>query len=181
MNLSYSVHAPLETQTVWVNESVFYDLEKGHDNWIKVKLFGLTCIQGRVPTFEVITHEGYVFSDIPVHLIRWKNKEDTNKDYKLSSLVYNNCLSENFAISDFPELKSKVAFIFLKDEKQYEQGQYMFSLDFYKNNNWYHCMKLDNGQFAFIPSHKIVFSNNGLLADNHQFPAYKKLRKEFKV
>lgn len=179
MNLHYSVHAPLESMTVWVNDTVFYDMEKTPGEWIKAKLFGITCLPNRVPTFEIITAEGYVFSDIPPHMIKWKNSEE--KCYDLESLVYNNSLSSEFVISHFPELKERHAFVFFKKENEYIKAQYWFSLDFYKNNNWYHCLKLDNGQFAFIPSHKIVFSMTKELSKEHKFPSYKKLRHEFKV
>ena len=99
MNKSYSVHAGLETMTVWVKEDIFFDLETNTDNWVKCKLFGLTCLEGRVPTFEILTNDGYVFSDIPPHMIRWCEKENTQQ-YLLEDLIYNNCLSEDFVISE---------------------------------------------------------------------------------
>lgn len=180
MNKSYSVHASLETITVWVKEDIFFDLETNSNQWIKCKLFGLTCLEGRVPTFEVLTSDGYVFSDIPPQMIRFKeNSEDSQ--YVLEDLVYNNCCSDDFVISEFNELKSRIAYVFFKSKGEYVKAQYWFSLDFYKNNSWYHCMKLENGQIAFIPSHKIVFSSDGNLKPDHQFPKYKKLRKVFKV
>lgn len=180
MNKSYSVHASLEAMTVWVKEDIFYNLETNTNSWVKCKLFGITCLSGRVPTFEILTNDGYVFSDVPPHMIRWvENSEDTQ--YDLKDLVYNNALSEDFVISEFSELKARVAYVFLKEQKKYLKAQYWFSLDFYKNNNWYHAMKLDNGQIALVPSHKIVFSSDGKLKENHSFPNYKKLRKEFKV
>lgn len=181
MNKSYSVHAPLEPMTVWVNRGVFFNLEKENDKWEKVKLFGLTCLTGKVPLFEIITKEGYVFSDIPVHLIRWK-EDVTDQDFELSSLVYNNCLAEDFVISCFPELEKRHALVFMKSENMYVKANYVFSLDFYKNNNWFHCMKLVNGQFAFIPSHKIIFSNKEILTHSElKFPDFQKLRHTFHV
>jgi hypothetical protein len=180
MNNSYSVHASLPTQTIWVKEDIFYNMEQSTDKWVKAKVFGLTCLTGKVPCFEILTSDGYVFSDIPPHMIRFSQPDET-KQYELQDLVYNNCLSEDFCISELDELKSRNAHVFLKDQQTYIKGQYWFSLDFYKNNNWYHCLKLSNGQVAFIPSHKIVFSDNQLPLENHQFPKYKKLRLEFKV
>lgn len=180
MNKSYSVHAELSSMTVWVKEDIFFNLETNTNNWVKCKLFGLTCLPGRVPTFEVVTNDGHVFSDIPPHMVHW-NENFTEEQYELENLVYNNCLSEDFVISSFSELKDRVAYVFFKEKNKYEKAQYWFSLDFYKNNNWFHAMKLSNGQIAFIPSHKIVFSSNGQLKENHEFPKYKKLRHEFKV
>lgn len=180
MNKTYSVHAPLTTQTVWVNKGIFFNMEKETDKWEKVKLFGITCLPGQVPLFEIITPEGYVFSDVPPHLVKWK--ETMEKEYSLTSLVYNNCLSEDFSLSYFPELESRTAFVFFKEENQYLKAKYIFSLDFYKNNNWYHCLKLDNGQFCFIPSHKIIFSEKENLDPTKVgFPQFKKLRQKYSV
>lgn len=179
MNSSYSVHAPLECATVWVKEDLFYNLETNTQNWVKCKVFGLACVAGIVPTFEILTPEGYVFSDVPPHMIRW-SEPNTDIQHSLEDLVYNNCLSEQFALSLFPELKARAAHVFLRGAQQYIGAQYWFSVDFYNHNNWFHAMKLDNGQIAFAPSHKIVF-NNAPLSNTHVFPAYKKLRHEFKV
>lgn len=180
MNKSYSVHASLETTTVWVKEDIFFDLETDTNRYVKCKLFGITCLEGRVPTFEVLTADGYVFSDIPPHMIMFKEPSDENQ-YLLEDLVYNNCCADDFVISEFDELKSRTAYVLFKSTGQYVKAQYWFSLDFHTKNNWYHCMKLENGQVAFIPSHKIVFSSDGKLKTDHEFPKYKKLRKVFKV
>lgn len=180
MNTIYAVHAELPKMTVWVKEDIFFDLETQTDNWIKCTVFGITCLTGKVPAFEILTPDGYLFSDIPPHMIKWNQSSDATQ-FTLIDLVYNNCLSEHFAISQFPELENRVAFVYLKNKKEYIKAQYWFSLDFYKDNNWFHCMKLDNGQIAFIPSHKIIFSVNGELAKGHVFPQYKKLRHTFKV
>lgn len=180
MNKIYAVHADLPTTTVWVNDAIFYNLEKESTAWVKCKLFGITCIKGRVPTFEIITSDGYVFSDVPSHMVRLQ-ENPAEAQFDLPDLVYNNCLSEHFAISLFPELEQKTAFVLLKSLNQYVSAKYWFSLDFYQNNNWFHCMKLNNGQIAFIPSHKILFGAAGKLPDNHEFPRYKKLRHVFSV
>lgn len=177
----FGVHAGLDLTTVWVDRAVFFDMVSQEPKWEKVKVFGLTCLQGRVPTFEILTSEGYVFSDVPPHLIRWKEPDAIDEGYPLSSLVYNNCLSSNFSLSAFAALGERKAYAYLKAEGKHEGAQYWFSLDFYENNNWYHCVKLDNGQVAFIPSHKLVFPSNGILAADHSFPKYQKLRHEFKV
>ena len=180
MNQSYSVHAPLEPLTVWVNSAAFYNMEGENHPWVKAKVFGISCLKGRVPCFEIITAEGYVFSDIPPHFVRFQQTASPI-EYPLSSLVYNNALSTQFTLSHFPELACRQAYVYFKDENQYMAARYWFSLDFHENNNWYHAMKLDNGQISFIPSHKIIFPENGKIPENHMFPAYKKLRKNYSV
>lgn len=183
MNSSYSVHAELPSMTVWVKAEVFYNMKKpdSSPDVIKCKLFGLTCLEGNVPTFEVMAEGGYVFSEVPPHLIYWKNPDLNEVEvFTLKELVYNNCLSIDFTISFFNELANREAFVYMKEKKTYCAGKYWFSLDFYKNNNWYHCMMLENGQFAFIPSHKIVFDGK-IDKQAHKFPDYQKLRTTFSV
>lgn len=178
MNQAHEVHAGLAVMTVWVDSAVFHDL-KADSQWVKAKVFGITCLPGRVPTFEILTADGYVFSDVPPHLVRWREKVED--PLPLESLVYNNCLSRTFSLSIFPALKERRAFAYFRKETRYVAAAYWFSLDFYKDNNWFHCMKLENGQFAFVPSHKLVFPPDGVLPEAHQFPNYQKLRQEFAV
>ena len=178
MNQIYAVHASLPRTTVWVDSAVFYDMTVA-SKWVKASVFGITCLPGRVPTFEVLTAEGYIFSEVPPHLIQWK--EDVTDALPLASLVYNNCLSLNFSLSHFEALAERKALAYFKEENRYLDAQYWFSLDYFENNNWFHCMKLANGQVAFLPSHKLVFPAGGSLPEGHKFPQYLKLRQEFKV
>ena len=178
MNQAYDVHAGLDVKTVWVDSAVFRDMQ-AESEWVKAKVFGITCLPGRVPTFEILTSEGYVFSDVPPHLVRWREKVED--PLPLESLVYNNCLSQTFCLSAFAALRERRAYAYFRKEERYLAASYWFSLDFYQDNNWFHCMLLDNGQISFVPSHKLVFPSAGELPDGHQFPKFKKLRQEFVV
>ena len=118
MNNTFAVHAPLTTTTVWVDQRVFFNMATSPDEpkFIKSKLFGITCNAGRVPTFEIITESGYVFSEVPPHMLFWKEPKESDNDHKtLQQLVYNNCLSEHFSLSQFPELQERHAFVLFKD------------------------------------------------------------------
>jgi hypothetical protein len=178
MNQAYDVHAGLDFVTVWVDSAVFHNMET-ESAWVKAKIFGITCLPGRVPTFEILTTEGYVFSDVPPHLVRWKEKVED--PLPLESLVYNNCLSRTFSLAVFPALRERRGYAYFRNEARYVAAAYWFSLDFYQDNNWFHCLKLENGQLAFVPSHKLVFPPDGVLPEGHQFPKFQKLRQEFVV
>jgi hypothetical protein len=182
VNNAYAVHAGMPLMTAWVDSAVFYNMT-APSQWVKVKVFGLTCLAGRVPAFEVLTAEGHVFSDIPPHLVRWKEpaKEPDSAEFTLSELVYNNCLSSTFSLTAFEALAERTAYVYLKSREMYVKGRYWFSLDFYQDNNWFHCIKLHTGHLAFIPSHKLVFPVEGELPLSHVFPKYEKLRQEFRV
>ncbi len=180
MNGKFSINAELPTKTVWVNQDVFYNLKEMNLPLMKCKLIGITCNKGLVPTFQILTPDGYLFSEVPPHFIFTKDVNPKENLLDLKDLVYNNCLSNDFAISSFPELKSQSSLVYFKNQLKYINAEYWFSLDFYNDNNWFHCMLLDNGQIAFIPSHKIIFKSC-LDVKQHEFPKYEKLRTFFQV
>ncbi len=181
MNKAYDVHADLAPMTAWVDTRVFHNME-GEPGWTKVKLFGLACLPGRVPCFEVITPEGYIFSDVPPHLLRWKEPVgEESFPLELAHLVYLNCPSTAFALAHFPYLAERKNFAYFRGPGRYLEATYWFSLDFYRDNNWVHALRLENGQIAFLPSHKLVVPANGVLPQGHKFPDFQRLRVEFRV
>ena len=69
MSTLHAVHASLPVHTVWVHESVFYNMDLSKTKWVKAKLIGLSILQGTVPCFEILTDEGALFSNVPPHLV----------------------------------------------------------------------------------------------------------------
>lgn len=184
MNTSkrFFMHYPLpETISAYVKTVVFYDLDKelaSNDEYgelTPVKLFGISFYEGQTPTFQVITPEGAVFSDVPLDYIFHKKEAINNEvNYKLNELVYFNCPTSDVIVVKFAHLSEKKnSLVILNQSKNYRMnGDYLLSVDFYNENNWFHLMKLANGQFCFIPSHKILFSRNNLKS----LPKYKKMK-----
>lgn len=175
------MHQEIAPITVWISPEVFFnfqDFPKEENYLRKGKIFGVICEPGNVITFDIITDDGFVFSNVPPHCVRTVVIEDEQNALTLDELVYFNCPSHDFTYCEFDYLKNKNAFVGFKKGAVFIKGKYLFSLDFFKDYNWYHCVLLDNGQLCFMPSHKIVFKN-GSISENFKFPPFLKLRKTF--
>lgn len=177
------VSVSLPELTVYVNESILYNLEAPSEVWVKSKLIGLSCVPGNVPVFTLLVSDAYVFSDIPPHFIRL-HAQSVEDPLDLQDLVYCNCPSGTYAIQSFDSLKARKAHVWFKNAHRVVSGDYWFTVDFFEDNGLFHVLKLDNGQIACMPSHKIQF---GKAPVDHSgaiqlvFPPYLKLRKTFKV
>jgi hypothetical protein len=181
MNKTYSVHGPLKKPLrVWVRTDVLYNFETKNQEWVKGEIFGITCIKGFVPVFDILLDGGYIFSDIPPHLVRTKKPEENSfPKMELNDLVYSNCSSKYFSLTSFPFLSDKNLFYHFSEKNLYLKASYIMTVDFYKGNDWLHMLELETGNLAFMPNHKIVFSKN--ISENHKFPAFKELKKTFSV
>lgn len=175
------MHQEISEIPVWIKPEVFFnfgEVPQEHNHLHKGKIFGVTCEPGSIITFNVITDDGFVFSNIPTSSL--KTKENTPDDLMdWESLVYFDCPSHDFTYCTFEHLKNKDAYVALKSQAM-QKGKYLFSIDFHNDYNWFHCIELDVGLLAFIPSHKIVFKKVGQkLDDNFSFPKFLKLRTSF--
>lgn len=177
------VSSSLPEQTVYVNESILYNLETESAAWVKAKLIGISCVPGNVPVFTVLVNGSFVFSDIPPHYLCLTLEQD-GPLLSLTDLVYSNCPSGRYALQSFQSLLSREAHVWFKQAGLVIPGQYWFTVDFFEDNGLFHVIKLENGQLACMPSHKIWF---GDLPDSYSgegplpFPPYLKLRKTFQV
>ena len=117
------------------------------------------------------------FSNFQEWKQRQKNKNE-NIFYSLShsSLCYNNCPSEEMSLNYFTFLNGK-ADVFIKEYGIFVKGEYQFTLDGCNDNILLHLVILENGQFVFMPSHKILFQDNpqGLT----ELPKYKAVKETF--
>ena len=103
-------------------------------------------------------------------------KETKEELYGLKELVYNNSISNEVTIDIFDYLKDKKAQVYIKQRDQWIEGEYLLSIDWYKDNDLMNFIKLDNGQFAFLPNHKMLFGEVP-----NEFKPYKKARWEWVI
>lgn len=223
MSTKHAVHASLPVRTVWVQESVFYDMDPHKVEWVKAKLIGLTILPGQVPLFEILTEQGALFSNVPPHKVCAHNlasasevveantssaalrledlvqvsgpietyspapasKTGTPREVSLEELVYFNAPSETFSLCAFEHFKGLNVYGFNRERQLSYAAEYLASIDFYQDNNWCHMILRDDGFFAFMPSHKLLFLQKRLdlsdTANLPRLPDYKKLRKEFSL
>ena len=160
--------------TVYVDESFFYDLDATKTGWIKCTAFGVTSYVGETLTLSVLTDTGAVFDYVPAHLVM-KTPSAPESALPLDALVYNNCGSDPIDVVVHDVLKQAPAMAFLKRAAVWMAAEYLFSVEFYAGNDKLNAVWLENGQFAFLPNHKINFTGAKTLPD------YKKLHATWKV
>ena len=174
MNL---VHATIDYTTAYVNDSILYNLETETSQWYKCKIIGLSCNKNVVPTFHILVDDKYMFSNVPPSFINLKS--DIDMSYPLTDLIHKNCVDNEFSIHKFEHLSKSTSMVYIKSKDIYINAEYWFTIDFYNQDEWFHCMKLNNGQIAFLHSNKIVFNHSD--SKDHKFPEFKKLCIRFKV
>lgn len=143
--------------------------------FLPCRAFAFSSYPGSAPTFQIVLDDGAVFSYVPpsglFDLTRRKDPE-----LSLADLVYHNCADGDVAVTTFSGLSGEVL-CFFKHKDLWLKGEYRFTVDWYKGNDLLHCVTLENGQVAFLPSHKIKFQSGAAPG----FQPYKKMRNEWRV
>jgi|SRR6185436_15450980 len=169
------VHANLPVITAYLREDVLYNMDVTKaDSYVACTIIAVSSYPGSVPTFQVVVEGESLFSYIPPHLIISKKNKNDNPLYSLSDLVYHNCPAAEFSVNILDFLIDKKLQVFLRSQKTWLEGNYQFTMDWYLGNDLLHCVTLNNGQFAFIPQHKLSLGKQ-------EFKAYQKLRQDWKV
>lgn len=153
-----------------VASRVMHNDDPSIKTWEPCKVFGVTSYPGHTLTFQILLGNGSVFSYVPLHRLCHHETEE----WPLEDLVYHNCPDAAIAVTAYQELKGSCKAFFHK-RNEWVGGTYMFTIDWYQDNNLLHLIALDNDKYALLPSHKVLFS------DGTEFPKYQKLRVEWKV
>lgn len=167
-----NTHAEIPSFQAYVDESVLYNNDLSKTCLIPCTVFGVSSYKGSVLTFEILLNNGAVFSYVPPHKLQTK-LEQLEDRLNLDDLVYVACPSENFSITTYKALeREEFCSAHFISKRKCVKAKYITTIDWYANNVLMHLLKLENGQLAALPSHKVMFSNEML-------PDYKKLRSEW--
>ena len=117
------------------------------------ELIGINSYPNEALTFSIVL-EGCLYDYI--------SPENIAKDFKLDNkltlkdLVYNNNSSETFVIFKSNYFTKSNIVYFAKEKNIWlSVKEYLFSIDWLFDNDKRHFVLLENGQFAFVPNHKI--------------------------
>jgi len=165
------VHYEIDPIKAFVHESVLYDEDLSKDNMIPCEIFCISSYINEAITFGIKLFNGSLFFYIPPHKISL-NKNIS--DLSLLDLVYNNNESDIITIKKFKNFNT--VFVYFKNKNIWLEGKYFYTLDWYEGNDLRHMILLENGQFCFMPSHKIKFDKDKLNFEN-----YLKIHSEWKV
>lgn len=157
--LQFSISIPIFK--AYLKAEYLYNLESHQGELIPVVVFGLTSLAGRAVGFSVMTNQGAQFARIPVNAL--VSKENAAM-LPLDWLQLWDCFSYQVMAVEYAYLSEQRCKVLLKD-KQYYEGQYLFTIDwvggdYAEENSEYKCghvIALDNGCFAIQPNNRIFW------------------------
>jgi hypothetical protein len=169
------VHADIPPVKTFLRGEYLYDMDLSHaGEFVPCTAFAISSYEGSAPTFKVLLADGTVFSYVPPSALIDKDKPSGDV-LELADLAYHNCPSGDVCVCTFAELAGPVS-AFLRRQGKWMGGTYLFTIDWYTGNDLLHLIALDNGQYAFLPNHKVKFRDG-----TREFKPYKKMHQEWKV
>lgn len=170
------IHASIKGMRVFVRSEFLHDMDAAYRGKLESGLaFAISSYPGHAPTFKVLLDGGSVFSYLPPQALLTR-EQLPEPELSLDQLVYHNCPTGRLAISTFADLTLGKTAVFIKKLGVWLSGAYQFTVDWYEGNDLVHCVHLENGQVALLPSHKVKFNDGAC-----EFPGYRKLHAEWRV
>ena len=170
------VHVDIPHLALSVRKEVVYGGDPKHaGEFLSCRAFAFSSYPGSAPTFQICLDDGAVFSYVPPSAL-FDLARRRDPELSLADLVYHNCADGDVAVTTFSGLTGEVL-CFFKHRDLWLKGEYRFTVDWYRGNDLLHCVTLENGQVAFLPSHKIKFARGAAPG----FQPYKKMRNEWRV
>jgi hypothetical protein len=170
------IHADVPPLKTHLRGEYLYDMDLSHaGEFVPCTAFAVSSYQGSVPTFKVLLADGAVFSYVPPTALIDPEKARGREALPLADLAYHNCPPGDVCVHRFEHLAGPVQ-AFLKGRQEWMGAEYLWTLDWYEGNDLLHLVALENGQYAFLPHHKLKFKDGP-----RELPPYRKLHAEWKV
>lgn len=172
-------HLEIKPITLFLNEDFLFRREKA-DSLVEVEVFALSSYPKSTLTAKIrIKENGAVFDFIPFHKLYWKKPAKDLEKLDLKDLVYCNSPSKWFCVHSFKHLKSIPVWCWFKNRNFWVKGEYVLTVDWYKDNENLNLVRLETGQMAALPNHKCLFLKDKPL--ELTFPAYRAIHDNWKV
>lgn len=170
------IHAEIPPFKAYVHETFLYDMDPEKTDLIKCEVFGVSSYPGHMITFTIlISSTGATFCYIPLHALHSsKTVVDGRLLLESNDLQVANCLEKDISVICYDHLKNKKVLGFFKNKQLKLEGEYLFSVDWYKKNDLWHVIKLTTGQFCALPNYRVLFGNN-----SSHLPDYKVMNSEW--
>ncbi len=159
---------------------------QGTEKYSECLLLAVSCYTGHYPTFKILVLlTGAIFDYVGLDVLYWHiMNQDKLVDIKF--LCPKVCPSNTqIAIVEPPEyFKDKIFKVFFIQQGKnfgYQRGlKILFTVDWMEDNENLNFVTLDNGQFAFVPNHKLVMLTDNKPINEVVLPCYVKNRKIYK-
>lgn len=160
----------------YVKETFLYDMDPQKTELLPCFLYGVTSYPGYTLTFDIwLRDTGGTFAFMPLHALQ-ATREKPSVTLDLEDLTCRNCPDPEIAVSSSEFLKEKPVYAYLKRRNLWMLAEYILSVDWYKENELVNIVRLENGQFAALPNHRLLF---GKKLD--KLPDYKKTHGAWRV
>lgn len=172
------VHADTPKIDAFVREEFLYNLSPDRVGaLVPVTIFGFLSYAGEHPATSVLIKKTKgIFSNIPLNALVASNATPLGPIQELSTVCPINSPSFEFTLIQYEYLRSNPRCSIFRDNQQ-ELGVYWFTVDWYKDNQQYHFIELDNGQFILWPQHKVLWDTRVGI----ELPKYQKMRSVWRI
>lgn len=144
--------------------------------FLKCDIIGLCVYENECLTFLIKLSDGEAFSYIPPTSVFWKVPQES--ELVLEDLCYVNSPDNKVSISKIEHLKVPSS-CYIKRLDKWFSAEYLYTIDFFRENELLNLLALESGHLAFLPFHKIKFKEIHLI--KKEFKKYKKQRLTYKI
>lgn len=166
----------------WVEEGILHDMDSERTDLRECRIVGLSSYPGQVLTTEILVKEkdrfATAWSDVPFHMLFGQSSRP-EKLLAMEDLYYHNCPDEHITFTFFPAFAQEKCRAYFKNHRKWIGGEYLGTVNWYHDNVNAHMIRLNRGQFALLPNHKIQFNVGDAPAE--PLPPYKKLRQSWSL
>jgi hypothetical protein len=173
--LVFMIHHEICPFKAYLKKEFLYDLDPSYEGeFVEGTIFAISSYPGEAPTFQILLSDGCLFSYMPIQAMQ-KTAEPVANPLESDDLVFRNSPSSMIVVTHYGYLQGDVLGFFRRSSR-WLKGVYMSTVDWFDDNEQFHLISLENGQYALLPNHKLKFRSQV-----PSFPHYKKLHKTWRV
>lgn len=171
------VHAEVPKFRACVRAEYLYDMDpKRTGERVQCEVFGVSSYRGEALTVQAVLSDGSLFSYLPLTAIDSLGGGEPSPSLNLDDLSWGNCPSEEIAVTAFDFLRKTPVSCYFRTPRIWLAAAYLFTIDWYNDNEQLNVVELENGQFAAVPNHKAKFGHT-----ERSLPPYKKLHATWRI
>jgi hypothetical protein len=166
-----TIHYNIRPLNLLVREKYLYNMDIEKKDLVNCTVIGLSSYPGHTLTVTILVKGKFLYSYVPLIALAWFPSFAEND---LNKAIYKNCPSSELTVTYYDALKDCT--IYNKDGSYFTNGQYILTLDWYNDNEQFHLIKINDGNFVLYPNHKIIFNSESY---KEKLPQYRKSKNEW--
>lgn len=174
------VHANMAPMDAHFRAEFAYNLDPAwKGKYLPCKVFAVSSYPGEPLTFQVCfttgVEQGSVYAYVPAHALVDLLQPAGQPQLELADLIYHPSKTGRICVSRFAGLEGPLNACFRRTGT-WLSGRYILTVDWYDGNDALNLVALENGQYAFLPYHKLKFQDGV-----REFPDFRKLKSSWSV